>query len=131
MHKVTISFPSLEDAEFFTYLARKSAENHLRLTGGPAGIMQDALTRAAAVVGPGDANPFLVAVASSVPPRTDAVPDDHLPPLVPNWWHLECQFSWGWERSGSYDRSYPTRAEALSVLKTIKSGLKYRVCRSK
>jgi hypothetical protein len=61
MHTVTISFPSLEDAEFFTYLARKSAENHLRLTGGPAGIMQDALTRAAAVVGPGNANPFLVA----------------------------------------------------------------------
>jgi hypothetical protein len=65
MHTVTISFPSLEDAEFFTYLARQSAVHGRRLGAAPAGIMQDALTRAGTVAGPEcpTGNPFFPPLA--------------------------------------------------------------------
>jgi hypothetical protein len=72
----------------------------------------------------------LAIAAERVQARPDVVATRTDAPTVQNWWHIECRFSWGWERSGSYDKSYPTRVAAESVIKGIKSAMKYRVARS-
>jgi hypothetical protein len=72
MHKVTLYFPNPEDAAFAAFLIRKSARLGHRLSGAPAGILQDALTRAIRVDGH-DGNPFLTPVPPPAPkPRSRA-----------------------------------------------------------